>query len=333
MRPLKILTWHTHGSYLYYLTQAPHQFYVLSKPGRPPGYGGRCGHIPWGDNVIDLPVDQATGMQFDCILFQDDDQYLKDQHEFLTAAQRRLPRIYIEHDTPREHPTDMRHPVDDPDVLLVHVTHFNALMWDSGRTPTRVVEHGVMVPPQARHDGSLARGLVIVNHLARRGRRLGGDVFLHARRSVPLDLVGMGAEEMDGLGEVRHAQLPAFAAPYRFLFNPIRYTSLGLAVLEAMMVGLPVVALATTEVATVIENGRSGYIDTNVDALVERMQELLREPALARELGAGARQRALERFHIARFVRDWNDTLAQVTGTRPLAVGHHPIDKRLEEMQ
>ncbi|MFL6719239.1 MAG: glycosyltransferase, partial [Burkholderiaceae bacterium] len=252
MRPLKILTWHTHGSYLYYLTQAPHQFHVLSKPGRPPGYGGRCGHIPWGDNVIDLPVDQAAGMQFDCILFQDDDQYLKDQYEFLTPAQRRLPRIYIEHDTPREHPTDMRHPVDDPEVLLVHVTHFNALMWDSGRTPTRVVEHGVMVPPQARYDGSLARGLVIVNHLARRGRRLGGDVFLHARQSVPLDLVGMGAEEMDGLGEVQHAQLPAFAAQYRFLFNPIRYTSLGLAVLEAMMVGLPVVALATTEVSTVI---------------------------------------------------------------------------------
>jgi hypothetical protein len=331
MRPLKILTWHTHGSYLYYLTQAPHQFHVLSKPGRPAGYGGRCGHIPWGDNVIDLPVDQAAGMQFDCILFQDDDQYLKDQYEFLTPAQRQLPRIYIEHDTPREHPTDMRHPVDDPEVLLVHVTHFNALMWDSGRTPTRVVEHGVMVPPQARYDGSLARGLVIVNHLARRGRRLGGDVFLQARNAVPLDLVGMGAEEMDGLGEIQHAQLPAFAAPYRFLFNPIRYTSLGLAMIEAMMVGLPVVALATTEVSTVIENGRSGYVDTNVDALIERMQEMLREPALARELGAGARQRALERFHIARFVRDWNDTFAKVTGTRPQT--GTPIDNRVQEMQ
>ena len=317
MRPLNILTWHTHGSYLYYLTQAPHRFYVLSKPGRPAGYGGRCGHIPWGDNVVDLPVSEAAKTQFDCILFQDDDQYLKDQHEFLSAAQRRLPRIYIEHDTPREHPTDMRHPVDDPEVLLVHVTHFNALMWDSGRTPTRVVEHGVMVPPGARYDGSLARGLVIVNHLARRGRRLGGDVFLKARRQAPLDLVGMGAEEMGGLGEVQHAQLPAFAARYRFLFNPIRYTSLGLAVLEAMMVGLPVVALATTEVATVIENGRSGYIDTNVDALVERMDELLRNPALARELGAGARRRALERFHIQRFVHDWNDVFAQATGNRP----------------
>jgi hypothetical protein len=314
MRPLKILTWHTHGSYLYYLTQVPHQFHVLSRPGRPPGYGGRSGHIPWGDNVIDMPVDEARHQQFDCILFQDDDQYLKDQYEFLTPAQRSLPRIYLEHDTPRAHPTDMRHPIDDPDMLLVHVTHFNALMWDNGRMPTRVVEHGVMVPPDVHYSGETARGLVIVNHLARRGRRLGADVFAHARRRVPLDLVGMGADELGGIGEVLHAQLPAFAARYRFLFNPIRYTSLGLAVIEAMMVGLPVVALATTEVATVIENGRSGYIDTDVDALIERMQELLADPALARELGAGARMRAQERFGIGRFIDDWMRVFAEVTG-------------------
>jgi glycosyltransferase involved in cell wall biosynthesis len=124
----------------------------------------------------------------------------------------------------------------------------------------------------------------------------------------------MGADELGGIGEVLHAQLPAFAARYRFLFNPIRYTSLGLAVIEAMMVGLPVVALATTEVATVIENGRSGYIDTDVDALIERMQELLADPSLARELGAGARRRAQERFGIGRFIDDWMRVFADVTG-------------------
>ena len=78
MRRLRILTWHTHGAYLYYLTQAPHDFYVLSKPGRPPGYGGRCGHLPWGANVHDLPVDEAKKQSFDCIVFQDDPQYLED---------------------------------------------------------------------------------------------------------------------------------------------------------------------------------------------------------------------------------------------------------------
>jgi len=312
-RRLKILTWHTHGSYLYYLTQAPHDFYVMSKPDRPPGYGGRCGHIPWGDNVIDMPVAEVKDHEFDLILFQDDDQYLKDQHTYLSEAQRRLPKIYIEHDTPREHPTDMPHPVDDPSVLLVHVTHFNRLMWNSGRTPTRVVEHGVLVPRDVAYRGDKARGLVVINNIATRGRRLGHDVFLQARERIPLDLVGMGALEAGGVGEIEHAQLPAFSAQYRFFFNPIRYTSLGLAVIEAMMIGMPIVGLATTEMSTVIDNGVSGYVDTNVDALIERMQALIDDPQLARRLGDGARRYAGERFHIGRFVDDWNEAFHFVT--------------------
>jgi hypothetical protein len=316
MRPLKILTWHTHGSYLFYLTQAPHEFYVLSKPGRPPGYGGRCGHLAWGDNVHDLPAGSARGQQFDCIIFQDDEQYEKDQYEFLSATQRALPRIYLEHDPPRQHPTDTMHLVDDPNVLLVHVTHFNALMWNSGRTPTRVIDHGVLVPDGVAYRGDLERGLVVINHLARRGRRLGADIFGEARAAVPLELIGMGAEELGGLGEIQHAMLPEFASRYRFLFSPIRYASLGLAVIEAMMVGIPIVALATTEMPTVIDNGESGYTDTNVATLIAHMQELIRNPALARHLGANARRRALERFGIERFSADWDTALRLVTGMR-----------------
>jgi hypothetical protein len=314
MRRLNVLTWHTHGSYLYYLSQAPHEFHVLSKPDRPPGYGGRCGHIPWGDNVHDLPVDAARHREFDCILFQDDHQWEKDQYEYLTPAQRALPRIYLEHDPPRAHPTDTRHLVDDPDVLLVHVTPFNELMWDNGRTPTRIIEHGVRIPEGVSYRGDLERGLVITNHLDRRGRRMGPDLFLAVRRELPLELVGMAAEELGGLGEIEHAHLPAFASRYRFLFSPIRYSSLGLAVIESMMVGMPIVALATAEMATVIENGVSGYVDTQVGTLVGHMRELLREPGLARQLGEGARRRARERFSIERFAADWDAALRYVTG-------------------
>lgn len=314
MRPLNILTWHTHGSYLYYLTQSPHQFYVLSKPGRPPGYGGRGGHFAWGPNVHDLPASAASSRQFDCIVFQDDAQYEKDQYELLTAAQRALPRIYIEHDPPRAHPTDAPHLVDDPGMLLVHVTHFNALMWDNRRTPVRVIEHGVQLPPGIAYRGDRDCGLVAINHLAGRGRRLGADLFVAARAQVPLELVGMGAEALGGLGEVLHAELPAFAARYRFLFSPIRYTSLGLAVIEAMMAGMPVVAFATSEIPTVISNGENGYCDTSPEALVAHMRTLLREPALARRLGANAQRLARERFGIARFSADWNRALRELTG-------------------
>jgi glycosyltransferase involved in cell wall biosynthesis len=313
MRALDILTWHTHGSYLYYLSQAPHRFHVVSRPGRPPGYGGRCGDMAWGDNVIDLPAAQVRRRHFDCIIYQDDPQYFRDQYELMTPEQRHLPRIYIEHDTPRPHATDTVHPIDDPGLLLVHVTPYNALMWDSGRTPFTVIEHGVSVPSGIIYRGGRGRGLVVVNHLARRGRRLGADLFASARAQVPLDLVGMGSDELDGLGEIAHGQLPAFMADYRWFFHPARYTSLGLAVIEAMMVGLPVVGLATTELPTVIENGHSGFIDTRPERLIEGMRVLLSEPGLARELGARGRAVALERFHIDRFVADWNRALARVT--------------------
>jgi glycosyltransferase involved in cell wall biosynthesis len=315
MRRLKILTWHTHGAYLLYLTQAPHDFYVLSKPGRPPGYAGRSGHLPWGPNVHDLPVDEAKRQPLDLILFQDDPQYLEDQHLYLSAAQRRLPKVYLEHDPPRGHPVDERHVVSDPEVLVVHCTAFNRLMWDNGEAPTRVIDHGV-IAPQAAYTGELDKGLVVINHIARRGRRLGFDIYRKAKAEVPLDLVGMGAQDAAGIGEVLHAELPAFAARYRFFFNPIRYTSMGLAVIEAMMIGMPIVALATTEMATVIQDGVNGFIDTHPAKLIARMKRLLQDRDLAASLGAAAKSTALERFGIERFVADWNDAFLHVTGSR-----------------
>jgi hypothetical protein len=316
MQPLRVFTWHVHGSYLLYLSQIPHEIFVPVRPGRPSPYGGLGGPFPWPPNIHEIPVEEIPRQRFDCILFQRSEQYLTDQYEILSPEQRRLPRIFLEHDPPRESPTDTRHVVDDPDVLLVHVTHFNALMWDSGRTRTRVIEHGVMVPKHVRYSGELARGIVVVNHLARRGRRLGADVFEQVRAEVPLDLVGMAAaEESGGLGEVPHDRLPEHVARYRFFFNPIRYTSLGLAVLEAMMLGLPIVGLATTEMVTAIENGVSGYLDTDVQGLIGQMHRLIDDPVEARRLGEGARRVAYERFSIERFTQDWDEALRLVTST------------------
>ena len=316
MEPLRVFTWHVHGSYLLYLSQMPHEIFVPVRVGRPNPYGGLGGPFPWPPNVHEIPVEEVSHQRFDCILFQRAEQYLTDQYEILSPEQRRLPRIFLEHDPPRESPTDTRHVVDDPDVLLVHVTHFNALMWDNGRTPTRVVEHGVMVPEHVRYSGELDRGIVVVNHLARRGRRLGADLYEQVRAEVSLDLVGMAAEDSSGgIGEVPHDVLPQHVARYRFFFNPIRYTSLGLAVLEAMMLGVPVVGLATTEMVTTIENDVSGYIDTDVQRLIARMRGLLTDPDKARRLGEGAREVARARFSIDRFARDWDGALRLVTST------------------
>jgi hypothetical protein len=317
MRPIRVLTWHVHGNYLYYLSQAKMEFYLPVRQDGAPGYGGRGETFPFGPNVREVHADEVHRLALDCILFQSRRNYAEDQYAILSPGQRRLPRIYLEHDPPREHPTDTSHPVDDSDVLLVHVTPFNRLMWDSGRTPTCVIEQGVLLPATVHYTGELPRGIVVVNHLRRRGRRLGSDVFEEVRQHAPLDLVGMGAEESGGLGEVPPVQLAAFQARYRFFFHPVRYTSLGLAVCEAMMRGMPIVGLATTELATVVENGLSGFVATDPARLVPLMTELLGNPAEATRIGEGARRRALERFHIRRFVREWEEAFARVTDKGP----------------
>jgi glycosyltransferase involved in cell wall biosynthesis len=199
-------------------------------------------------------------------------------------------------------------------VLLVHCTHFNALMWDSGASPVRVVEHGVKLLHPATWHGERASGLVVVNNLDRRGRRLGADVCAEVARQVPLALVGMGSERSGGEGEIANHALPARMAAHRFFFNPIRWTSLGLAVIEAMMVGAPVVALATTELAGVITNGRDGVIDTRVHVLVDTMRRLLADPAEAAAIGEAGRRMANERFAIGRFAADWDRVLREAVG-------------------
>ncbi len=312
-RRLRVLTWHIHGNYLYYLTHAHHDFYLVTKPGHPPGYVGTVGVLPWGDNVHEVPADQVASQEFDVILFQHKTQWDDDRINLLSEAQRRLPRVYIEHDPPQENAFEQRHWVDDTNTLLVHVTHFNELMWDHGNTPTRVIEHGVIVPKGVRYTGEKERGIVVINHLRQRGRRLGNDVFASVKKHVPLDLVGMDAESAGGIGEIGNLDLAEFCAGYRFFFNPIRWTSLGLAIVEAMTIGMPVVGLAATELATVIRNGESGFVDTNVKSLIDAMQRMLRDPKEARRLGNGARKVAMERFHIDRFVRDWNETLRDVS--------------------
>jgi hypothetical protein len=311
----RILTWHVHGSYLDALTRTGHRFVIPVAEGRP-GYAPRWSS--WSPDVVEeVPVEAVRDLEVDAVLFQHRQHWEVDQREVLSEAQRRGPRLFVEHDPPREHPTDTPHPVADPEVLLVHVTAFNALMWDSGPTPTRVIDHGVHVPDDIRYSGRLARGIVVINDLASRGRRLGRDLYLDAAAQVPLDLVGMDARRLGGLGEIGHEDLPAFESRYRFFFNPIRYTSLGLSMIEAMHVGMPIVAFATTEIPTVITNGVSGITGTDPGYLIEGMRALLADPGEARRLGEAARQVARDRFSIERFARDWTAAFRDVIGREP----------------
>src|SRR3954447_9673082 len=100
MRPLRVLTWHVHGNYLYYLSHVRAEFYLPVRPGRREGYGGRGTTFPFGDNVIDVPDRAVRDLDLDCVLYQTRRNFETDGPEILSAAQRRLPRIYLQHDPP-----------------------------------------------------------------------------------------------------------------------------------------------------------------------------------------------------------------------------------------
>lgn len=309
---LRIFTWHIHGSYLYYLSQGDYNIYIPVTKEKNEGYYGRGTTFPFGKNVIEVDAAEVKNMEFDCILFQTNKNYLVDQYDVLSEGQRKLPRIYLEHDPPAKHPTDTKHIISDPEILVVHVTHFNKLMWNNETDNVKVIDHGI-TNQVVDYTGELEKGIVVINHLHQRGRKLGADIFEKVSRHVPLDLVGMGTKEYGGLGEVLHPQLPAFISKYRFFFNPIRYTSLGLAVLESMMIGLPFVGLATTEYVTVVDNEVSGFIHTDVDYLIQQMQLLLKDRTLAQTMGSRGKANAEKRFNIQRFTKEWKETFEYIT--------------------
>jgi glycosyltransferase involved in cell wall biosynthesis len=325
MRRLKILIWHIHGSYLNALARIDHDWYLPVKPGRPVGYGGRGPTFDLPAYVREVPADQVRDLDLDLIIYQTPQNYFEDQYAILSAAQRRLPKIYLEHNTPKPHAVDTRHPVacddgDAADVLLAHVTHYNQLMWDNGATPTTVIEHSVAIDPAIEYRGDFTRGITVVNGMQKRPRIAGYDIFLQTRQAIPLDAAGMETEQFGGLGDIPYRDLHRRVARYRFLFSPMRYTSLPLAVIEAMTIGMPVVALATTELPTVIEDGVTGHVSCDVGELVERMRSLLADPVEARRLGVNARAVARARFGLDRFIRDWNAAFEQAISRQQSAI-------------
>jgi glycosyltransferase involved in cell wall biosynthesis len=237
--------------------------------------------------------------------------------EELELAPPGIPRIYVEHNTPKGDVPNSRHPMADrDDVRIVHVTHFNDLFWDAGGTRTTVIEHGI-VEPASRWTGELERLAVVTNEPIRRGRVTGTDLFGRFAAVAPLDVFGMGvaglaSDRITAYDDPPQAWMHAEVARRRAYVHLCRWTSLGLSLIEAMQMGMPVLALASTEAVAAVPPD-AGVLATRVDTLVEAAQWLLDEPEQARRLGARARQVALARYGLDRFLADWDRLLEEET--------------------
>jgi len=308
---MRVLLWHVHGSWTTAFVQGAHEYVVPVLPGRGPDGRGRARTWDWPASVIEAPPEELAATDIDvCVLQRPEELELAEQWLGRRPG-RDIPAIYLEHNAPQGRIADLRHPVADrPDLLLVHVTHFNALFWDAGATSTRVIEHGI-VDPGYRYTGELARAAVVVNEPVRRGRVTGTDLLDRLGSAAPFDLFGMRSGSLGGIEDLPQDKLHDEIARRRVYLHPIRWTSLGLSLLEAMHLGMPVVALATTEVPAAVPP-EAGVVSNDLDQLRRALRRLVTDPDRARAMGRAARTAALERYGLERFLAHWDRALAEV---------------------
>jgi Glycosyl transferases group 1 len=309
---VRILLWHVHGSWTTSFVQGAHEYLLPVTSDRGPDGRGRARTWDWPASAIEVTPDEARTAAIDVVILQRPFELDGLAREWV--GDRQVPTVYVEHNAPQGRIADMRHPAADRDDLtVVHVTHFNDLFWDCGSTATRVIEHGV-VDPGYRYSGATPRAAVVINEARRRARVTGTDLLdRFAADGVPIDLFGMDAGALGGEDVPQH-RLHDEMAQRRLYLHPIRWTSLGLSLIEAMHLGMPVVALATTEAPDAVP-AAAGVLSTRVDRLAEGARDLLADPERARVAGLAARAAALERFGLRRFLADWDGLLEEVVST------------------
>jgi Glycosyl transferases group 1 len=309
---MRVFLWHVHGSWTTSLVQGSHEYLLPVVPDRGPDGRGRARTWDWPGRAMEVGPERARDEHVDVVVLQRPEELFDLAERWLGRRPGRdVPAIYVEHNAPQGRIADMRHhAADRRDVTVVHVTHFNALFWDTGSAPARVIEHGI-VDPGYRYTGELPHAAVAINEPVRRGRVTGTDLLERFRSTVPVDLFGIGTRELGGADDPPQSFLHDEMPRRRVYLHPIRWTSLGLTLIEAMHLGMPVVSLATTEAPEAVPL-EAGVVSNRIETLETALRKLVAEPEAARLMGKAARESALSRYGLERFLTDWDALLEEV---------------------
>ncbi|MBK8022026.1 MAG: glycosyltransferase [Chloroflexi bacterium] len=122
-------------------------------------------------------------------------------------------------------------------------------------------------------------------------------------------------------GPVPHDELPLYYALGAVYVHTSSYEGVPRVLFEASAAGLGIVAFNVVGVNEVIEDGVNGYMapDLDVEGMAGRIVHLLRNPALAQQMGAEAQRRALERHNFDKYVEAWVGVMERTVelGMRP----------------
>ena len=141
---------------------------------------------------------------------------------------------------------------------------------------------------------------------------IGEGVDLEPARNLAAELGIL--EHVTFMGPVD--RVPEVLSQLDLFLLPSEYESFGLAALEAMACGVPVVASRTGGLPEVIEDGKCGYLCEvgDVKTMAERAAELLGDKQKITRFSAAARERARNEFEPSRIVDIYEDFYLQIIG-------------------
>jgi glycosyltransferase involved in cell wall biosynthesis len=152
------------------------------------------------------------------------------------------------------------------------------------------------ISPEKRVDRAIeiARRANVRLRIAAKIDRAEEDYFKD--RIAPL----LGSSDVEFVGEVNEARKPSFLGNATALLFPIDWPEpFGLAMIEAMSCGTPVIAWRNGAVPEVVEDGRTGFIVDSIDQAVAAAASVARLDRLA------VRSRFEERFSATRMAQDY----------------------------
>lgn len=231
-------------------------------------------------------------------------------------------------------------------VTVLRVPEERVTVVERGRDPGRLGEPGPERRSMARRRLALSDDAEVLVAVGRQEFQKGHRFLLEAMERVLVDrpstvllLAGRDGEETSYLRAI--AERPALAGAVRFLGHrddlpdvlaasdlfvfPSLWEGLGGSVIEAMALGLPVVASDLEPVREVVEDGRAAVLvpPRSPEALAAAVSSLLGDRARAGGLGATGRKIFLDRFTLERSTRRMVALCRLVAGYPEPAEAHH----------
>jgi hypothetical protein len=315
-----LLVWHVHGSWTESFVAGRHRYLIPLNANQDADGRGLCGRN-W-PRAQEIPAEQLRNEDVDLVVLQRPEEI-----ELATRWLGRLPgsdipAVYVEHNAPRPFAVDSTHPLAGrDDIPLVHVTDFNRLMWDNGAAPTRVITHGIADPGQL-YSGEIPAAATMINEPCRRWRTVGADLLPELASHVPIDVWGIDTEMLDDRcdnshlrtkGDVPAPRLLHQVARRRVYLHTARWTSLGIALVEAMYLGMPVVAVAST-MAPLVVPPEAGVVSADVKTLAFALEAFITDLPAATAAGKAARDFAMAHFGLDRFLAEWDQVIEHGCG-------------------